>query len=374
MWRCLRTRPCVRSPGAPSSSSAWLGMRVFWLKGWALGFAPRFVPPPAAMEFRPPLPFVQRNMSLDSVVPFGVQTSSGDIWTPLEDRVFRSRSCGPAIPHQRPAFPFKIPHDPRVDFGIPVAPAEPVAAGSRRSEAASSEDKILEQLRAELERGLVGVASEPSCKGLFPQEVCGACGVALDARADARTMALALDCVGDVRIVERDLQACTMVCSLGRGRGRERSVLCEFNAAWSRRPWPLGAFVPLSTCLGLGPRGDLPQGGFLFAGASSCGSSVALSGVAAPRLLRSVQMARPCDRQRTQVREHLLFCICFWFFGEVQSSSWPCFSRSQVLAGPPWRAIVVSACNSTLLRASACAFACVLLRFSTCVRTHPICM
>ena len=187
-------------------------------------------------------------------------------------------------------------------------------------------------------------------------------------------MALALDCVGDVRIVERDLQACTMVCSLGRGRGRERSVLCEFNAAWSHRPWPLGAFVPLSTCLGLGPRGDLPQGGFLFAGASSCGSSVALSGVAAPRLLRSVQMARPCDRQRTQVREHLLFCICFWFFGEVQSSSWPCFSRFQVLAGPPWSAIVVSACNSTLLRASACAFACVLLRFSTCVRTHPICM
>ena len=82
-------------------------------------------------------------------------------------------------------------------------------------------------------------------------------------------------------------------------------------------------------------------------------------------------MARPCDRQRTQVREHLLFCICFWFFGEVQSSSWPCFSRSQVLAGPPWRAIVVSACNSTLLRASACAVACVLRRFSTGVRAHP---
>ena len=142
-------------------------MRVFRLKGWALGFAPRFVPPPAAMEFRPPLNLLQRNQSLDSVIPFAIRTSSGDVWQPLADSVFRSRSCGPAIPYLRPAFPFQIPHDPRVDFGIPVAPAEPVAAGSRRSEAASSNNRILEQLRAELEQGLVGVASDPSCEALF---------------------------------------------------------------------------------------------------------------------------------------------------------------------------------------------------------------
>ena len=319
MWRCLRTRPCVRSSGALSSSSACLGMRVFRLKGWALGFAPRFVPPPAAMEFRPPLNLLQRNQSLDSVIPFAIRTSCGDVWQPLADSVFRSRSCGPAIPHLRPAFPFRIPHDPRVDFGIPMAPAEPVAAGSRRSEAASSNNRILEQLRAELERGLVGVASARSCEALSPQEVCSAGGAAVDVRADGRTLALALDCVGDVQIVARDLLACTMVCSLGRGRGRERSVLCVFHAAWTHRPWPLGAFVPLSTCLGLGPRDDLPQGGFLFADARSCGSSVALSGVAAPRLLRSVQMARPCRRQRAHVGAHLLFCMCFMLFRGVQS-------------------------------------------------------